>query len=304
LEVVRAPAGNVIHRFYALHGSILAIRVYIVHFAARAQQRGRSSLILQAYFLGEFARIGGEEVKHSKLKWRVMILALASVLVLGACKKKTVAPPPPPPPPPPPAPTASLSASPDTIQAGQSTTLTWQTQNATDVTLDGNKVDPNGSRTEKPAQSTTYRLTAKGEGGTQEATARVTVTPPPPPPPQPTATEEELFNQNVKDIFFDYDKYDVRPDQQSTLQADAAWLTQHPNVKFTIEGHCDERGSTEYNLALGDNRANAVKNALVQAGVAADRIRTISYGKEKPFCTESNEACWQQNRRGHLVYQR
>jgi peptidoglycan-associated lipoprotein len=243
-------------------------------------------------------------VKHSKLKWKVVVLALASVLVLGACKKKTVAPPPPPPPPPPPAPTASLSASPDTIQTGQSTTLTWQTQNATDVALDGNKVDPNGSRTVTPTQSTTYRLTAKGEGGTQEATARVTVTPPPPPPPQPTASEEELFNQNVKDIFFDYDKYDLRPDQQATLQSDAAWLTQHPNAKFTIEGHCDERGSTEYNLALGDNRANAVKNALVQAGVAADRIRTISYGKEKPFCTESNEACWQQNRRGHLVYQR
>jgi len=244
-------------------------------------------------------------VKHSKLKWRVLVLALASTLVLGACKKKTVAPPPPPPPPPP-APTASLSAYPDTIQAGQSTTLTWQTQNATDVTLEGiGKVDPNGSRSLSPAQSTTYRLSAKGAGGTQEATARVTVTPPPPPPaPPPTVSEEELFNQNVKDIFFDYDKYDIRPDQQAGMQADASWLAQRPNVKFTIEGHCDERGSTEYNLALGDNRANAVKNALVQAGVAADRIRTISYGKEKPFCTESNETCWQQNRRGHFVYQR
>jgi peptidoglycan-associated lipoprotein len=244
-------------------------------------------------------------VKHSTMKWSVLVLALASVLVLGACKKKTVAAPPPPPPPPPAAPTATLSASPDTIQTGQSTTLTWQTQNATDVTLEGmGQVDPNGTRTVSPAQSTTYRLSAKGAGGTQEATARVTVTPPPPPPPQPTASEEELFNQNVKDVYFDYDKFDVRPDQASILQADAAWLTQHPNVKFTIEGHCDERGSTEYNLALGDNRANSAKNALVQAGVAADRIRTISYGKEKPFCTESNEACWQQNRRAHFVYQR
>jgi peptidoglycan-associated lipoprotein len=244
-------------------------------------------------------------VKDSRLKWLVLMLMLAAVLGLGACgKKKPVAAPPPPPPPPPAAPTASLSANPDTIQSGQSSTLAWQTQNATDVTLDGAKVDANGSKSVSPAQSTTYRLSAKGAGGTQEATARVTVTPPPPPPPQPTATEEEMFAQNVKDVFFDYDKYDVRPDQASALQAAAQWLAQHPNVKFTIEGHCDERGSTEYNLALGDNRANAVKSALTQAGVAADRIRTISYGKEKPFCTESNEQCWQQNRRGHFVYQK
>jgi len=113
-----------------------------------------------------------------------------------------------------------------------------------------------------------------------------------------------MFAQNVKDIYFNYDNYDVRPDQQAALQGDIAYLKQHPDVKFTIEGHCDERGSTEYNLALGDNRASAVRNALVQGGITADRIRTISYGKERPFCTESNEECWQQNRRGHFVYMR
>ncbi len=242
-------------------------------------------------------------MKHDRLKWIFLIVLLGSVLTLGGCKKK-VAPPPPPPPPPPAAPTASLSASPDTIQPGQSSTLTWQTENATEVALDGAKVDPSGSQRVSPAQSTTYRLVAKGTGGTQEATARVTVTPPPAPTPQPSATDEELFSRNIKDIFFDYDKYDVRPDQQTALQADAQFLSQHPTMHFTIEGHCDERGSTEYNLALGDNRANAVKNALIQAGVNADRIRTISYGKEKPFCTESNEQCWQQNRRGHFLYQR
>jgi peptidoglycan-associated lipoprotein len=148
-------------------------------------------------------------------------------------------------------------------------------------------------------------LTAKGAGGTQTATTRVTVnTPPPPPPPQPSVTDEQLFSQNVKDVYFDYDKYDIRADQANLIQQDAQFLNQHPNMNFTIEGHCDERGSTEYNLALGDNRANAVKNALVSAGVNAGRIKTISYGKEKPFCTESNEACWQQNRRGHFVYQK
>jgi len=155
-----------------------------------------------------------------------------------------------------------------------------------------------------PADSTTYHLIAKGPGGTQEATARVTVNAPAPPAPAASATEEELFSQSVKDIYFEYDKFDISPDQQAALRGDIDFLKQHANVRFTIEGHCDERGSTEYNLALGDNRANSVKNALVQGGVSADRIKTISYGKEKPFCTQSNEQCWQQNRRGHFVYQK
>jgi peptidoglycan-associated lipoprotein len=242
-------------------------------------------------------------VKQRQMKWAILIVTLAAIMVLGACKKK-VQPAPPPPPPPPAAPTATLTANPSTIEKGQSTTLTWQTTNATDVTLGPNKVDANGSAQLSPTDSTTFRLIAKGDGGTQEATARVTVTqpPPPPPPPQQTATEQELFNQNVKDVFFDYDSYEVRPDAQTAITGNAQFLQQHPGITFTVEGHCDERGSTEYNLALGDNRANAVKNALVQAGVGADRIKTISFGKEKPFCTESNEQCWQQNRRGHFVF--
>jgi peptidoglycan-associated lipoprotein len=235
-------------------------------------------------------------------KWVTLVFVLSAILFLGACKKK-VAPPPPPPPPPPPAPTASLSANPNSIEKGQSSTLTWQTTNATDVSIDGvGAVEASGSRPVTPADSTTYHLTAKGAGGTQEATARVTVTaPPPPPPPAPSPTEAELFARNVNDIYFDYDKYDIRADQQSALQGDAQFLQQHAGIRFTIEGHCDERGSTEYNLALGTNRADAVKKALIQAGVSGDRIKTISYGKEKPFCTESNESCWQQNRRGHFV---
>ena len=240
------------------------------------------------------------------MKWLFLIVALSALLFLGACKKKA-APPPPPPPPPPPSPTASIAVNPSSIQAGQSASLTWQTTNATDVSIDGiGAVQPNGSQSVNPTDSTTYHLTAKGAGGTQEATARLTVTPPPPPPPPsvPTVTDEDLFNQNIKDIYFDYDKSDLRGDQQASIQADVAFLTQHPNVNFTIEGHCDERGSTEYNLALGDQRASAVKNQLVTAGINASRIKTISYGKEKPFCTESNEACWQQNRRGHFVYQK
>jgi peptidoglycan-associated lipoprotein len=253
-------------------------------------------------------------VKHAMRKRKIitmtrhstLVFALGALMFLGACHKKVA--PPPPPPPMATAPTASLSANPNTINQGQSTTLTWQTTNATDISIDGiGPVDASGSRQVTPADSTTYHLIAKGAGGTQDATARVTVNPasaPPPPPPPSNLTEEELFAQNVKDIFFDYDKYDIRTDQQGSLQGDAQFLQQHSGIHITIEGHCDERGSTEYNLALGTNRADTVKNALIQAGVAGDRIKTFSYGKEKPFCTESNETCWQQNRRGHFVYEK
>jgi peptidoglycan-associated lipoprotein len=253
-------------------------------------------------------RINVNQIKMTQKTVRTLatVIALFAILMLGACKKKA-APPPPPPPPPPPSPTASISVSPDTIQKGQSATLSWQTSNATDVSIDGiGAVQPSGSQSVSPGDSTTYHLVAKGSGGNQEATTRLTVTPPPaaeaPPPPSPS--EEDLFGQNVKDVYFDYDKSDIRPDQHASIQADMLFLNQHPNISFTIEGHCDNRGSTEYNLALGDQRASSVKNALVTAGISASRIKTISYGKEKPFCMEDNEACWQQNRRGHFVYQK
>lgn len=245
-------------------------------------------------------------MKQLNCRWILLILSLCALLTLGACGKKA-APAPPPPPPPPPAPTASISVNPNSIQAGQSASLTWQTTNATDVSIDGiGAVQANGSQSVNPTESTTYHLVAKGAGGTQEATARLTVAAaaPPPPPPTPSMTDEDLFNQNIKDVYFDYDKSDVRSDQQASVQADAQFLTQHANMNITIEGHCDERGSTEYNLALGDQRASAVKSALTTLGISASRIKTISYGKEKPFCNESNEACWQQNRRGHLVLQK
>jgi peptidoglycan-associated lipoprotein len=244
-------------------------------------------------------------VKQRKMKWFMLVLAMTAILMLGACKKKA-APPPPPAAPPPPAPTASLSANPNTVQQGQPTTLTWETTGATDVSIDGiGAVQPSGTQQVTPTDSTTYHLTAKGAGGTQEATARVTVTGGAAPTANaPSPAEEDLFASTIKDVYFDYDKSDVRGDQQTSVQADAQFLSQHSNVNFTVEGHCDERGSTEYNLALGDQRAAAVKSALMQAGVATNRIKTISYGKEKPFCNESNEACWQQNRRGHFVYQK
>src|SRR5712671_7435134 len=127
-------------------------------------------------------------------RWVTLVFILGAIMMLGACKKK-VAPPPPPPPPAPTAPTASLSANPNTVEKGQATTLTWQTTNANDVSIDGiGPVDPNGSKSVTPADSTTYRLTAKGAGGTQDATARVTVNAPPPPPTAaPSLSEQQLF---------------------------------------------------------------------------------------------------------------
>jgi peptidoglycan-associated lipoprotein len=237
----------------------------------------------------------------------ISVLALGGALLLSGCHKKPV-PPPPVATPPPPTPTASLTANPNSVKSGEATTLTWETTNANDVQIDGlGSVLPSGSKQVTPTESTTYRLVAKGAGGSQEATARVTVEAEATPPPTNTSsslTEEQQFNQSVKDIYFDYDRYDVSAAQQSSVTSSAQFLAAHPNIHFSVEGHCDERGSTEYNLALGDNRANAVKGALVRAGIPGERIRTISYGKEKPFCTESTETCWQQNRRGHFVYQK
>ena len=228
-----------------------------------------------------------------------VVLLLALVATVG-CKKKT--PPPPPQAAPPvaaPAPTAQISASPSAVNAGDQVTLTWKTTDATSVSIDGiGDVPTSGVKTVTPTESTNYHLVARGEGGTADATARVTVSAPPPvQQPAHTMTAEEEFRANMQDIFYDYDSYDVRADAQAILSKDASYLVGHPSVKVLIGGYCDERGSNEYNLALGQNRADAAKNALVTAGVAASRIRVVSYGKEKPFCTESTESCWQQNRR-------
>jgi peptidoglycan-associated lipoprotein len=105
----------------------------------------------------------------------------------------------------------------------------------------------------------------------------------------------------LKDAFFEYDKSDLRDDARTALAADADWLKKNRTIQFLIEGHCDERGTSEYNLALGDRRANAAKEYLASLGVDGSRIRTVSYGKERPFCNQSSEDCWQQNRRAHFL---
>ena len=235
--------------------------------------------------------------------WNAFTLSviIAAALSLAGCSKKAAQATPPTPPPPPAAPTATLAASPDVIQQGQSTTLTWQTNNASDITIDGlGTVPAAGSKTISPGSSTTYTLTAKGPGGSQNASARVTVNAKAAAAtPQPS--DADLFARNVKDVLFDYDKANIRTDEAPVAQSDASFLVQHPAIKVSVEGHCDDRGSEEYNLALGTSRAETLKNSLLQQGVSAERIKTVSYGKERPFCTEDNEQCWAQNRVDHIV---
>jgi peptidoglycan-associated lipoprotein len=201
------------------------------------------------------------------------------------------------------APTASITADPLAIDLGQSVVLNWRTTNATAVSIDGiGQVSVNGTQTVSPANSTNFHLVAKGDGGTTEANVRVTVK-------IPTldnsgnetgvmggGTDAE-FHANVQDIFFDYDSAELRPDAEASISAAARYLNSHPGVRVLIAGFCDDRGSAEYNMVLGENRADSAKAALVNAGVSAARIRTVSYGKERQFCTEENESCWQQNRR-------
>ena len=238
----------------------------------------------------------------------VPVVLLAALLAVAGCKKKL--PPPPPtqtaPPVTAPAPTAQLTATPTVISAGDQVQLTWRTTDATSISIDGiGDVPSTGVKTVTPTASTSYHLVARGEGGSADASASVTVNAPPAVQvPTNTMSAEEEFKANVQDIFFDYDADAIRTDAESTLSKDASYLVSHADVKVVIGGYCDERGSDEYNLALGQRRADSTKTALVAAGVAASRIRVISYGKEKPFCNESNQACWQQNRRAGFTMDR
>jgi peptidoglycan-associated lipoprotein len=238
----------------------------------------------------------------------VPAVLLATLTVVNGCKKKTTTPPPTETAPVTtgPAPTAQLTATPNAISAGDQVVLSWRTTDADSVTIDGiGTVPSTGVKNVQPTVSTSYHLMARGPGGVADSTARVTVTAPPAVSvPTSEMSEDQSFKANVQDIFYDYDSAEIRTDAQAMLAKNAAYLNSHPNVRFIIGGYCDERGSNEYNLALGQNRAEAARDALVNAGVSASRIRVISFGKEKPFCTESTEDCWQQNRRAGFALDR
>jgi peptidoglycan-associated lipoprotein len=194
------------------------------------------------------------------------------------------------------------------IDLGQSVVLNWRTTNAASVSIDGiGEVPVNGTQTVSPSSSTNFHLVAKNDGGTTDANVRVTVRVPEvpaAPADNGAAGSDAQFQANVQDIFFAYDSYDLNPQAASSITSAATYLNAHPAIKILIGGYCDDRGSAEYNITLGENRANAAKTALVAAGVAGDRIRVVSYGKEKQFCTEETESCWQQNRRDQFSIDR
>jgi peptidoglycan-associated lipoprotein len=247
------------------------------------------------------------------------VLALITMLVLGllaGCQKKI-----PPPPPQAPAPLPEnngpaakpaigyFTAEPSTVTTGQPSSLRWSVTDASSVKIDSGigEVSPNGRRGVYPTATTTYHLTATNGAGTSEADATVTVSTPPPPAPISTGgqpTIQDILAKQVQDIHFDYDKSDIRGEDQAILQGDASALKtifqMDANFIVTIEGHCDERGSAEYNLALGDRRAAATKDALISLGVPGDKLKTISFGKERPLCTEPTEDCYSRNRRAHF----
>ena len=248
-----------------------------------------------------------------------------SIFAIG-CKKKVAAPPPPPAPvvekkqPPPPVAkpiVKCFTAEPSTIERGQASSLKWEVTGAETASINQGLgvigTSPNGgtiagNRSVFPGNTTTYTLTASNAGGTVSETVTVNVTAPQAPPTKPTpppkATFGEEIARQIQDAYFDFDKSDLREDARNTLTQNSdklkALFRDYPGGTVTIEGHCDERGSAEYNLGLGDRRSIAAKEFLVQLGVPADRIRTLSYGKERPQCTTASEDCWQKNRRAHF----
>jgi peptidoglycan-associated lipoprotein len=211
-------------------------------------------------------------------------------------------------------PAIDFAAEPTTIDRGGSALLRWNVTGANYISIDTfGAVQASGSRSVTPYATTTYHLTADGPAGRSTAEATVTVNPGNPPPPPPSTTTStgsnlsltDRISQQIQDAFFAYDQYNIDGDAQTTLTRDAtaikSILNDFPSASLIIEGHCDERGSAEYNIGLGDRRATSAKEFLVQLGVPADKLRTVSYGKERPQCTEQTEDCWARNRRAHIT---
>jgi peptidoglycan-associated lipoprotein len=262
--------------------------------------------------------MGIKNILNRRGQFAVVVLAMMLALFVTGCRKKPAPAPTPPPPPPvvepkkPAAPTiSSFEAEPSAIERGQAATLRWSvTGEAVEVRIEPaiGTVNATGNRQVFPSNSTTYELVATNAGGSTKATASVTVTAPPPPvapkPATPKRSVSEILSQDVQDALFDYDSSTIREDARAVLSRNSDVLkslfAEHSGLVIAVEGHADERGSAEYNLGLADRRATAAKEFLVQLGVPADRLKPVSYGKERPQCTDSSEACWQQNRRAHF----
>jgi peptidoglycan-associated lipoprotein len=258
-------------------------------------------------------------------KAAALTFAMGLILITSSCGGKK-APIPPPPPGPEPAATTSggapaipgrpviaeFAVEPTTIERGQSAVLRWNVTGSNNVAINNGigTVPASGNRRIQPDNTTTFVMTATGRAGDTTATATVTVTgPAAPPPPKPTTnrsagTLESRVQGDLRDALFDYDSNNIRDDARAALTSDANALKQimldFPTAVINVEGHCDERGSAEFNLGLGDRRASSARDFLIQLGVPGDRLKTISYGKERPVCTEGDESCWQRNRRAHF----
>ncbi len=263
-------------------------------------------------------------MKRVNLKQAGLMILMGTLLFSAACKKKV-----------PPAPAQvvqptvdtpkpverpalisgapridSFTAEPARVERGQSITLRWATTNADNVTLDQGigAVAASGSRQLFPTATTTYVLIARGGTGSDTRTVTVEVVAPPPIVNVPTSGPSDggvpVMISQLQDVLFDYNQTEFREDARRALNTDADLLKRifalDQRINFIVEGHADERGSAEYNLGLADRRAIVTRDALVQLGIPANRLRTISFGEEAPLCRESNEGCWQRNRRAHL----
>jgi len=160
------------------------------------------------------------------------------------------------------------------------------------TTSSGSQMQPGGGGTASTQPGSTGGGTTSSGGGTGTQAPASTARP---------AIRDFAADSNLGDIFFDFDKYDIRQADTRTLDSNAQWLKSNPNHLVLIEGHCDERGTNEYNLALGERRAKSTMNYLVSQGVQANRITIISYGEERPSCTDKSEQCWAKNRRAHFL---
>ncbi len=262
------------------------------------------------------------------LKQAGLMILMSTLLFSAACKKKV-----PPAPAPvttdtaPPAPPIdrpvltngapridSFTAEPARVERGQSINLRWATTNADAVTIDQGvgTVTLNGTRQLFPTGTTTYVLLARGGNGSDTRTVTVEVVAPAPIPntvaPTGNAASDaenvRRMTSELQDVLFDYNQTEFRDDARRALNTDADLLKRifaiDQRVNFIIEGHADERGSAEYNLGLADRRAIVTRDAMVQLGVPANRLRTISFGEEAPVCREATEGCWQRNRRAHI----
>jgi len=208
-----------------------------------------------------------------------------------------------------PAPTVEITSSPSTIGLGSQTRLMWQSTNASSVVIDSGvgNVAETGSLMVAPRESTTYTVTAKGPGGDATSGTRVTVVMKSEPIMVYTdidSLQQAIDGGQVQPIFFDYDKAALTPAAKRVLEGNARVFRQFPDIGIIVEGHCDERGTEEYNLALGDRRAQIARAYLIELGGAPQQLEGLSYGEERPFSPGHDESSWRLNRRAHFVIKR